>query len=120
MTDPVVLIVDDDDALREILSELVAEAGFSVRTAPDGAVALDVLSEIRAAPVLMLLDRMMPVMDGIAVIDRLRATGELPLENILLFTASREATPDDVRVLHKPVAGDALIAAIRAQCARLR
>lgn len=120
MTSPVVLIVDDDDALREILAELIAEAGYPVRTAPNGAVALDVLSEIREAPVLMLLDRMMPVLDGIAVIERLRATGELPLENILLFTASREATPQDVRVLYKPVAGDVLIAAIRAQCERLR
>ena len=57
------LVVEDDDDLREDLAELLRMKGFAVRTAANGAEALD---DLRAAPkpCLILLDLMMPVMDG--------------------------------------------------------
>lgn len=60
-----VLVVDDDDDLRESLGDALAATGHVVTTASDGAVALRTL-EGGARPGLILLDLMMPVMDGYA------------------------------------------------------
>jgi CheY-like chemotaxis protein len=58
-----VLLVDDDTAIRSALSEVLQEEGFEVVSAPNGLVALD---QLRAgpAPSAIVLDLMMPVMDG--------------------------------------------------------
>ena len=60
-----ILLVEDDPILSESISELLADAGYLVATAPHGAAALDYL-HTNAAPHLILLDLMMPVLDGFA------------------------------------------------------
>jgi CheY-like chemotaxis protein len=60
MTD--VLVVEDDADLASLLQMIVAEAGYEVRTAPDGAQALARVAE--RMPALVLLDMRMPVMNG--------------------------------------------------------
>jgi two-component system chemotaxis response regulator CheY len=57
-----VLVVDDDDAIREFVRDALEFDGYSVVTAPDGAAALAVLE--RMEPDLVLLDMRMPVLDG--------------------------------------------------------
>lgn len=59
-----VLVVDDDLAIREGLVELLAEAGFAVASAANGAEALTLLRTLDPRPCLVLLDLMMPIMDG--------------------------------------------------------
>ena len=83
-----ILAVDDDDGILGFLSEVLAEEGHEVITAPHGAAALEVVA--RRAPSLILLDMRMPVMDGWAFA---RAYRERPGPHapIVVFTAARNA-----------------------------
>jgi two-component system response regulator PrrA len=75
---PNVLVVDDDPAIREALDRALRLEGFAVSTRPDGSAALSVLED--EPPDVMVLDVMMPGLSGVEVIRRLRAGGhELPV-----------------------------------------
>lgn len=91
-----VLVVDDNDANREILSSLLRLAGFTVQEAADGVAACELFSSWN--PQLILLDMIMPVMDGFQVLERIRSTEAGRLVPIIAVTASvlRE---DEDRVL---------------------
>ena len=67
-----ILVVDDDDALREIYADSLAGSGYDVRSANDGAAALRLL-ETGRTPCLMFLDLRMPGMDGWELARRIRA-----------------------------------------------
>jgi CheY-like chemotaxis protein len=71
-TDGVVLVVDDDDANRDLLARRLGRLGYRVRTAEDGAAALAEV-EARAADV-VLLDMVMPGMDGLQVLESMKAS----------------------------------------------
>jgi CheY-like chemotaxis protein len=58
-----ILIVEDDDDIREALSQILELEGYAVREAPNGREALAILTQ-GAVPKLILLDLMMPIMDG--------------------------------------------------------
>lgn len=59
-----VLVVDDDEDIRLTLQQILEEEGFQVRSAANGQEALELLLASRESPRLILLDLMMPVMDG--------------------------------------------------------
>src|SRR5262249_50651472 len=61
---PVIMIVDDDDAIREGICELLQCNGYAVVQAANGRQALDLLEESAELPSMLLLDLSMPVMDG--------------------------------------------------------
>jgi two-component system response regulator MprA len=112
-----VLVVDDDRPVLAMLERTLAAEGYDVRTARDGPGALVAVE--RAAPDLIVLDVMLPGMDGLAVARRLRARGlALP---ILLLTA-RDAVAERVAGLDagaddylvKPFAAEELLARVRA------
>jgi DNA-binding response OmpR family regulator len=65
-----ILIVEDETDIREAMAEAVTQAGFIVSTAPNGAVGLQ--EALAEHPDLILLDIVMPVMDGHAFLDKLR------------------------------------------------
>ncbi len=80
-----ILVVDDEPDLRDLLSARLLEAGYRVDTAAEGPEALEMIEE--AVPDLLLLDLMMPGMDGWEMLRRLRsrpATAELP---VIVITA---------------------------------
>src|SRR5512136_2005107 len=85
MTGPTILLIDDDATLRELLSEQLRMAGYRTLSAGDGASGLRAADEAR--PDLVILDVMMPGMDGWTVCERLRATSTIP---IILLTAKGE------------------------------
>jgi CheY-like chemotaxis protein len=62
-TMPHVLVVDDDDELRDAVADALRDAGLSVKTARNGREALDVMAK-EALPAVILLDLMMPIMSG--------------------------------------------------------
>jgi DNA-binding response OmpR family regulator len=68
-----VLVVDDDSNLRRLLSVTLRLAGYSVYTAENGAIALGLMTA--SAPDVIILDLMMPVMDGREFHRRIRAEG---------------------------------------------
>ena len=71
-----ILVVDDERAIRELLVRVLTINGYEVEGAADGFEALERLSARR--PDLVLLDLMMPVLDGWSVLDRLRQHADPP------------------------------------------
>jgi two-component system response regulator MprA len=111
-----VLIVDDDAHIRASLRRTLAFEGYQVREAGDGSGALE--AALDELPDLVILDVMLPGMDGIEVCRRLREVNDVP---ILMLTA-REGTSSQVEGLDsgaddylvKPFVKDELLARIRA------
>ena len=79
-----VLLVDDDPDIRAMLAFTLDDYGFSVREAGDGAQALAAL-ELRA-PDLMVLDLMMPGIDGFGVLAAMRERGLCPDTRVLILS----------------------------------
>jgi DNA-binding response OmpR family regulator len=88
---PRLLIVDDDDELRQSAADGLADAGYDPIVAVDGRQALELLHgrESGERPRLILLDLMMPGMNGWEFRDALRAEMDLEQVPILVMTASR-------------------------------
>src|SRR5690242_18362767 len=95
---PRVLIADDEDSMRQLVSRAIAMDGHVTVTAEDGAEALEILTRERGAFDLLLTDIQMPVMDGIAL--ALAAARDFPELKILLMTGfadQRERARDSMR-----------------------
>jgi len=117
-TPPRILIVDDTPANVHILQMRLAANGYDIVTAGDGEEALARVQE--SQPDLILLDVMMPKLDGIEVCRRLRADASLPFIPIIMVTAKSD--PRDVvagleaggdEYLTKPVDQAALVARVK-------
>jgi CheY-like chemotaxis protein len=93
-----ILIVEDDEDLRDTIVDALHLHGFDTVTARHGAEALDVLATIR--PALIVLDLMMPVMDGHAFLDE-RARNE-ELREIPVVVTSTKPPPSREDDLSKP------------------
>jgi CheY-like chemotaxis protein len=79
-----VLVVDDNEDNLQIMSRILLGRGFEVRTARDGKSALRSLEQ--QLPDVVLLDIMMPEMDGIEVLDRIRANPQSAALPVILVT----------------------------------
>jgi DNA-binding response OmpR family regulator len=82
-----VLVVDDEPIVREVLSRYLARDGFSVDTAEDGEAALEAFAT--ETPDLVLLDLMLPRLDGTEVFTRIRERSDTP---IIMLTAKGQET----------------------------
>ncbi len=82
-----VLVVDDDPDIREALADLLIDRGLPVVTAMNGADALQVIRGLAAPPSVVLLDIMMPVMDGYGFLDERRADPALSAIPVAVITA---------------------------------
>ena len=110
-----ILVVDDDSAISEMIGIILRGEGYEPSFAPDGTQALELFSAIH--PDLVLLDLMLPGIDGIEVCSRIRAESGVP---IIMLTAKGETT-DVVRGLEsgaddyvvKPFNPKELVARIR-------
>jgi DNA-binding response OmpR family regulator len=117
MSEPAVLVVDDEAAIREALERALRLEGFAVRTAAGGIEALEEIG--RDQPAVVLLDVTMPDLDGVQVIKRLRGQGsDIPI----CVLSARNEVDDRVRGLQagaddylvKPFALEELVARLHA------
>ena len=122
-TEARLLVVDDEPNIRELLATSLRFAGFEIHTAADGASALRLAREV--LPDLVLLDVMLPDMDGFTVTTRMREKGQtMPV----LFLTARDDTQDKITGLTvggddyvtKPFSLEEVIARIRAVLRRTR
>jgi CheY-like chemotaxis protein len=122
-----VLVVDDDEGLRETIADALEGEGYAVEQAPDAGRALAVLCASRG-PLVVLLDYSMPG-DGGAVLDAVTAGATLSSRDAyILCTAVRDALPAPVAkalaaigaaLLPKPFELEELLDAVEAACRRL-
>ena len=115
--DGVILIVDDDEAIREALQMALENEGYETALATHGEEALAWLGT-HPVPGLVLLDLMMPVMDGWQVIDQLRQTGRLFEVPIVVITAfGRElGSATGLPLLRKPIELSTLMSVVDENC----
>jgi len=112
-----ILVVDDEPAVREAVDRALRLEGYETELAADGAQALEALAD--RAPDALVLDLLMPRVDGLEVCRRLRAAGD---HTPVLVLTARDAVPDRVRGLDagaddylvKPFALEELLARLRA------
>ena len=113
-----IMVVDDEPAVRESLRRALSLEGYDVELAADGAEALEAIGE-RSDPDVILLDVLMPRVDGLEVARRLRAKG---LRTPILMLTARDEIHDRVAGLDagaddyvvKPFALEELLARVRA------
>jgi CheY-like chemotaxis protein len=116
-----ILVIEDDHAIRESLSELLEDEGYQVASATNGQEALEVLARV-GPPCVILLDLMMPVMDGYEFMGRKTADPQLASIPVVVITAAGaspiagfiERAPPVV--LPKPVRAEAVMRAVRQYC----
>lgn len=102
-----ILIVDDDPDIRDALDELLADRGFTVLTASNGAEALKLLRTQSAPPSIILLDVMMPVMDGYGFLEERRTDPALSRIPVAIITAGQGVDlarlGEPMPILYKPI-----------------
>jgi CheY-like chemotaxis protein len=118
-----ILVVDDDEVVREVVTTVLSHAGYDVATAADGLQALERLDEVR--PDLIVCDVAMPRMDGLAFLEHLRSRPRHRWLPLILLTTRRGL--DDVveglalgadDYVTKPFAPPELLARVRGKLAR--
>ena len=90
-TEPLVLVVDDDQEIRKALERALRLEGFAVRVADGGRAALELVEQER--PGVMVLDVVMPDLSGISVVSRMRARGD---ETPICILSARAEVEDRV------------------------
>jgi CheY-like chemotaxis protein len=107
-SDGAVLIVDDDESMRLLLSEILSSAGYRVQCADGGAEAIHALRG--PAPRLVILDLLMPGTSGWDVLEFIEERPRLSTIPVVVLTAygEKQNTPHGRPVIHKPVDGDLL------------
>jgi PleD family two-component response regulator len=121
---PTVLVVDDDKVLREIIGTNLELGGFDVLSAPDGPSALAMLDE--RLPDVVVLDVVMPLMDGYATLGRIRRHATASHIPVIVLTGGGADTTEPVKSLEagaddfitKPFSPQEMLARVRAKVRR--
>jgi CheY-like chemotaxis protein len=111
-----VLIVEDEEDLREMMREALELKGYAVVTAEEGQDALSKLEGIERL-CLVLLDLLMPGMNGWDFFDKFRERPELAKVPVIVHSSAADRAPAGVtRVLQKPILFDRLISVVGEYC----
>jgi two-component system response regulator MprA len=108
-----ILVVDDEPLIRDVVVDLLRDEGYAVVIADDGLAALEMIQQ--EAPALVLMDVMMPRMDGRAAFRAMREHAHGDSLPVILMSAMVEPTdldPEITAFLRKPVDLDQLLALI--------
>ena len=118
---PTIVVVDDDTDLRETLGELLEEEGYDARLFENGRTALDFLRREHDDPQLILLDLMMPEMNGWQFREEQLKDDRLRDIPVVVMTASRGLDGDPLtarEILYKPIGLGELMSAVERHAAR--
>ena len=110
---PAVLVVDDYEDSREFLSMLLVSAGFSVRSAANGLEAL--LAAYDLQPAVIVMDLMMPVLDGMEAARLIKAIDELRGTHVIAYTARQPPPTSELftAILRKPSPPDVVVDTVK-------
>jgi CheY-like chemotaxis protein len=86
-SDRMIVLVDDDPDIREALTDVLEDRGFQVRTASNGREALGLLRRLSPPPSVILLDLMMPILDGYGFLEEHRKDPTLAAIPVAIITA---------------------------------
>jgi len=114
-----VLLVEDTEDLRRFFSEVLTSAGYRVIGVENGQEALEMLETMAEPPCLVLLDMMMPVMDGKTFLQQLQANHRVAALPVVVASAiggGSEGQAGAQRVLRKPVSPQLLTELVREFC----
>jgi CheY-like chemotaxis protein len=105
-----VLVVEDDEDIRDLFVTILSQGGYHVIAAENGRAALDELKKLKGAPCLVLLDMMMPVMNGPEFVEALDHCHKLASLPVVIVSAHTDASAKGHvrKVVKKPVAPDLL------------
>jgi len=112
----IVVVVDDEPGICETLAEVFQDEGYAVHCAPDGARALELFKALDRRPCVVLLDLIMPVMDGNAVYEAMQADPELRDVAVVITTSDPSIAPAGVSIMKKPVSLKLLIEMVHKYC----
>jgi CheY-like chemotaxis protein len=120
---PHLLLVEDDRGVRDAIEDYLEEEGYSVLSANDGEQALSLLEGL-SEPCLVVLDVLMPVMDGVEFMRQFRARPWLMHHRLVLMSASELApeltgAPGVVGLLQKPFELERLLSLVQSEVAAL-
>jgi CheY-like chemotaxis protein len=114
-----VLVVEDDADLRAAVADILEDEGFEVHVAENGQDALVELVHMGRRPCLVLLDLMMPVMDGFTFMEQLRADPGMRHVPVVVCSASVNVPPEGASaMLRKPFEIPVLLDTVSGYCAR--
>jgi two-component system response regulator MprA len=108
-----IMVVDDEETICETLKDVLEEEGYAVEVAGDGLEALELLRTMAVAPRMILLDLLMPRMDGNALFTTLKADPALAGIPIVISTSDPSRAPSGVLIMKKPVDLDMLLDTVR-------
>lgn len=118
-----IVVVDDEEDYRLILKDTLEDAGYEIRLAADGVSGLNLALESK--PALVLVDWVMPIMDGLQFVQSLRSSPELKKVPVIMLTVNQT---DDSRLraarvgvdefVTKPFQAEDLLSRIQAVLAR--
>src|SRR5258706_7951932 len=109
-----ILVVEDDQPLREAFEHVFTQMGYEVATAANGQLALERIRTER--PSLIFVDLVMPVMSGFRFIEALQTDTEFANIPMVAMTACSVTAPVGVKVMRKPFRTGAALELVRAHC----
>lgn len=111
-----ILVVEDNSDLRMLYRQALSLDGYEVREAANGQEALNILRNSQSKPKLIILDLMMPVMDGWEFLKIRSLDPDLLQIPVVVCSASKESVPSQVRFLRKPIALDVILGLAEEYC----
>jgi CheY-like chemotaxis protein len=117
-----VLVVEDDPAARLTLCDILADEGYHCLEAADGREAIERLAQAEVAPCVILLDLMMPGMNGWQFLEWMQRSGSHPGIPVVVLSAMPDGAAEAKRLaaasfIPKPVPLDALLESVERHCA---
>ena len=111
-----IVVVDDEPGYCETLKDVLEDEGYHVEIAADGQAALELLRRLPGRPCLLLLDLIMPILDGNAVYREVKADPRLAPMPVVIATSDPARAPSGATVMAKPVRLERLLEVVRRAC----